>query len=130
MTDAERLKRRAAESNKKNNNWITCNGQVVIFYPPDIEASKIKKTYAPKVIGFTETVIFLLFDNNIQLMLPTERCVIVDPSASALMCPENNPIYNGVWVNENEHIQTILYDAYANNWLEAPITTDKTKEEL
>lgn len=132
MTDAERLRKRAAER-KKNNNWIPCNGQVVIFYPPalsksDIESGKLEKMYAPKAIGFTETIIILLLDNDIQLMLPTERCVIVDPSASALVRPENNPAYNGVKVNEDEHIQTILYDAYANNWLEAPITTDETKE--
>lgn len=134
MTDAERLRKRAAER-KKNNNWIACNGQVVIFYPPalsesDIKAGKFEKMYTPKAIGFTETVIFLLFDNSIQLMLPTERCVIVDPSASALMCSENNPAYNGVKVTEDEHIQTILHNAYLDNWLEAPITTDKTKEEL
>lgn len=129
MTDAERWKRKAAER-KKNNNWIQCNGQVVIFYPPDIEVSMVKKRYSPKAIGFTETIIILLLDNDIQMMLPADRCVVVDPSASALMCSENNPMYNGVWVNENEHIQTILYDAYANNWLEAPIITDDTKEEL
>lgn len=133
MTDNERWKRKAAER-KKNNNWIACEGQVVIFYPPalsksDIEAGKLEKMYTPKAIGFTETVIFLLFDNNIQLMLPTERCIIVDPSASALMYPENNPAYNGVLVNEDEHIQTILHDAYLDNWLEAPITTDETKED-
>lgn len=133
MTDAERLRRRAAEK-KKNNNWITCNGQVVIFYPPalsksDIEAGKLEKMYTPKAIGFTETVTFLLFDNNIQMMLPTDRCVIVDPSASALVRPEGNPVYNGIEVNEDEHIQTILYNAYLDNWLEAPITTDETKEE-
>lgn len=133
MTDAERWKRKAAER-KKNSNWILCNGQAVIFYPPalsksDIEAGRLEKLYTPKAIGFTETVIFLLFDNNIQLMLPTDRCVIVDPSASALVCPENNPVYNGIEVNEDEHIQTVLYNAYLDNWLEAPITTDGTKEE-
>lgn len=133
MTDAERLRRRVAEK-KKNNNWITCNGQSVIFYPPslsksDIEAGKLEKMYTPKAIGFTETVIFLLFDNNIQLMLPTDRCVIVDPSATALVRPEANPVYNGIEVNEDEHIQTILYNAYLDNWLEAPIKTDKPKEE-
>lgn len=133
MTDAERWKRKASERNK-NNNWITCNGQVVIFYPPalskaDIEAGKLEKMYAPKAIGFTETVIFLLFDNNIQMMLPTDRCVIVDPSASGLVYPENKPLYNGVLVNEDEHIQTVIYNAYLDNWLEAPIMTDKTKEE-
>ena len=133
MTNAERLRRKAAEQ-KKNNNWISCNGQSVIFYPPalsksDIEAGKLEKLYTPKAIGFTETVIFLLFDNNIQLMLPTDRCVIVDPSASALVRPENNPMYNGIEVNEDEHIQTVLYNAYLDNWLEAPITTDNTKEE-
>lgn len=122
MTDAERW--------KKNNNWIQCNGQVVIFYPPDIEVSMVKKRYSPKAIGFTETIIILLLDNDIQLMLPTERCVIVDPSASALVRPENNPAYNGVKVNEDEHIQTVLYNAYLDNWLEAPIITDDTKEEL
>lgn len=134
MTDAERWKRKAAERNK-NNNWITCNGQVVIFYPPalsksDIEAGKLEKMYTPKALGFTETVIFLLFDNDIQMMLPTDRCVIVDPSASGLVYPENKPSYNGVLVNEDEHLQTVLYNAYLDNWLEAPITTDKTKEEL
>lgn len=133
MTDAERLKKKAAER-KKNNNWISCNGQAVIFYPPalsksDIEAGKLEKLYTPKAIGFTETVIFLLFDNNIQLMLPTDRCVIVDPSASALVRPENNPVYNSIEVNEDEHLQTILYNAYLDNWLEAPITTDEIKEE-
>lgn len=132
MTDAERWKRKAAER-KKNNNWIQCNGQTVIFYPPslskaDIEAGKFEKMYAPKAIGFTEAVIFLLFDNNIQMMLPTDRCVIVDPSASNLVHPEDNPIYNGVEIHY-EDVSTILYDAYINNWLEAPITTDKTKEE-
>lgn len=133
MTDAERWKKKATER-KKNNNWISCNGLAVIFYPPalsksDIEAGRLEKLYTPKAIGFTETVIFLLFDNNIQLMLPTDRCVIVDPSASALVCPENNPVYNGIEVNEDEHIQTVLYNAYLDNWLEAPITTDGTKEE-
>ena len=133
MTNAERLRKKAAER-KQNNNWITCNGQSVIFYPPslsksDIEAGKLEKMYTPKAIGFTETVLFLLFDNNIQMMLPTDRCVIVDPSASALIRPENNPVYNGIEVNEDEHIQTILYNAYLDNWLEAPITTDETKEE-
>lgn len=133
MTDAERWKKRAAER-KKNNNWIPCEGQIVIFYPPalsksDIEAGKLEKIYTPKAIGFTETVIFLLFDNNIQMMLPTDRCIIVDPSASTLMCPEANPVYNGIEVNEDEHVQTILYNAYLDNWLEAPITTDETKEE-
>lgn len=133
MTDAERLKRRVAEK-KKNNNWIQCNGQAVIFYPPalsksDIEAGKLEKMYTPKAIGFTETVIFLLFENNIQLMLPTDRCVIVDPSATALVHPETNPVYNGIEVNEDEHIQTVLYNAYLDNWIEAPIKTDKIKEE-
>lgn len=131
MTDAERLRKKAAER-KKNNNWIPCNGQVVMFYPPalskaDIEAGKLEKMYTPKAIGFTEAIIILLLDNNIQLMLPTERCVIADPSASALVCPESNPAYNGVWVNEDEHIQTILRDAYLDNWIEAPITTDETR---
>lgn len=131
MTDAERWKKKAAER-KKNNNWISCNGQAVIFYPPslsksDIEAGRLEKLYTPKAIGFTETVIFLLFDNNIQLMLPTDRCVIVDPSASSLVRPENNPVYNSIEVNEDEHLQTVLYNAYLDNWLEAPITTDKTK---
>lgn len=133
MTEAERWKRKAAER-KQNNNWIQCNGQSVIFYPPalsksDIEAGKLEKLYTPKAIGFTETVIFLLFDNNIQIMLPTDRCIIIDPSASALVRPEGNPVYNGIEVNEDEHIQTILYNAYLDNWLEAPIATDKTKEE-
>ena len=133
MTNAERWRKRADER-KKNNNWITCEGQVVIFYPPalsksDIESGKLEKMYTPKAIGFTETVIFLLFDNNIQIMLPTDRCVIVDPSASALVRPEGNPVYNGIEVNEDEHIQTVLYNAYLDNWLEAPITTDETKEE-
>jgi hypothetical protein len=132
-TDSDKWKKRAAER-KKNNNWITCNGQAVIFYPPvlsksDIEAGKLEKLYTPKAIGFTETVIFLLFENNVQLMLPTDRCVIVDPSATALMRPEGNPVYNGIEVNEDEHIQTILYNAYLDNWLEAPIKTDNTKEE-
>lgn len=127
MTDAEKWKRKAAER-KKNNNWIQCNGQVVIFYPPDIEVSMVKKRYSPKAIGFTETIIILLLDNDIQIMLPTDRCVIVDPSASGLVYPEDKPLYNGVLVNEDEHIQTILYDAYANNWIEAPILTNKTKE--
>lgn len=131
MRDTDAVRRRLAEQ-KKNNNWISCNGQVVIFYPPalsksDIEAGILEKLYTPKAIGFTETVIFLLFENNIQLMLPTNRCVIADPSASALVCPESNPAYNGVWVNENEHIQTILHDAYLDNWIEAPITTDETR---
>lgn len=135
MTDAERWKRRAAEAKKNNNNWISCDGQAIIFYPPalsksDIEAGKLEKMYTPKAIGFTETVIILLFDNNIQMMLPTDRCVIIDASASALMHPEDNPIYNGIDATENEHIQTILHDAYLDNWLEAPIITDKTKEEL
>lgn len=133
MTDAERWKRRAAEK-KKNNNWISCDGQVVIFYPQalsksDIEAGKLEKMYVPKAIGFTETVIFLLFDNGIQMMLPTDRCVIIDPSASTLVRPEANPVYNGIEVNEDEHIQTILYNAYLDDWLEASITTDETKEE-
>jgi hypothetical protein len=132
MTDAERWKRRAAEK-KKNNNWISCDGQVVIFYPQalsksDIEAGKLEKLYTPKAIGFTETVILLLFDNGIQMMLPTDRCIIIDPSASTLVRPEANPVYNGIEVNEDEHIQTILYNAYLDNWLEAPITTDETKE--
>lgn len=132
MTDAERWKRKAAER-KKNNNWIQCNGQVVIFYPPslskaDIEAGKLEKMYTPKAIGFTEAIIILLLDNGIQLMLPTERVVIADPSASTLVCPENNPAYNGVLVDENEHIPTILHDAYLDNWIEAPITTDETRE--
>jgi hypothetical protein len=133
MTDAERLRRRAAEK-KKNNNWITCEGQVVIFYPPalsksDVEAGKLEKIYTPKAIGFAERVLFMLFDNNIQMMLPADRCVIVDASATILMRPENNPVYNGIEVNEDEHIQTILYNAYLDNWLEAPITTDETKED-
>lgn len=133
MTDAERWKRRAAKR-EKNNNWISCDRQVVIFYPPalsksDIEAGKLEKMYTPKAIGFTETVIFLLFDNGIQIMLPTDRCVIIDPSATVLVRPEANPVYNGIEVNEDEHIQTILYNAYLDNWLEAPITTDETKEE-
>ena len=133
MTEAERWKRKAAER-KKNNNWISCNGQSVIFYPPalsksDIEAGKLEKMYTPKAIGFTETVIFLLFDNNIQIMLPTDRCVVIDPSASALMHPEGNPVCNGIEVNEDEHVPTILYNAYLDNWLEAPITTDEIKEE-
>ena len=133
MTDAERLRRRAAEK-KKNNNWIPCNGQSVIFYPPalsksDIEAGKLEKMYTPKAIGFAERVLFMLFDNNIQMMLPADRCVIVDPSASALVRPEGNPVYNGIEINEDEHLQTILYNAYLDNWLEAPITTDETKEE-
>ncbi len=133
MTDAERLRRRAAEK-KKNNNWISCDGQVVIFYPQalsksDIESGKLEKIYTPKAIGFTETVIFLLFDNNIQMILPTDRCIIIDPSASTLVRPETNPVYNGIEVNEDEHIQTILYNAYLDNWLEAPITTDETKED-
>ncbi len=133
MTNAERLRRKAAER-KQNNNWIQCNGQSVIFYPPalsksDIEAGKLEKMYAPKAIGFTEGVIFLLFDNNIQMMLPADRCIIIDPSATALTRPENNPVYNGIEVNEDEHIQSILYNAYLDNWLEAPITTDETKEE-
>lgn len=132
MTDTE--KRRRIAEKKKNNNWIPCNGQVVIFYPPalsmsNIEAGKLEKMYTPKAIGYTETMLFLLFDNNIQMMLPTDRCVIVDPSASALVRPENNPIYNGIEVNEDEHIQTVLYNAYLDNWLEAPITTDETNEE-
>lgn len=133
MTDAERWKRNAAER-KKNNSWIQCNGQAVIFYPPalsksDIEAGKLEKMYTPKAIGFTETVIFLLLENNIQLMLPTGRCVIIDPSATSLVRSENNPVYNSIEVNEDEHLQTILYNAYLDNWLEAPIITDDTKEE-
>ena len=133
MTDAERLRKRAAER-KKNNNWITCEGQVVIFYPPalsesDIKAGKLEKIYTPKALGFAERVLFLLFDNNIQMMLPADRCVIVDASATTLMCPENKPVYNGIEVNEDEHIQTVLYNAYLDNWLEAPIITDETKEE-
>lgn len=132
MTDAERWKKKAAER-KKNNNWISCNGQAVIFYPPalsksDVEAGKLEKMYTPKAIGFTETVLFLLFDNGIQMMLPADRCVIVDPSTSSLVRPENNPVYNSIEVNKDEHLQTILYNAYLDNWLEAPITTDKTKE--
>lgn len=133
MTDAERWRKRADER-KKNNNWISCEGQVVIFYPPalsesDIKAGKLEKIYTPKALGFAERVLFLLFDNNIQMMLPADRCVIVDASATTLMCPENKSVYNGIEVNEDEHIQTILYDAYLDNWLEAPITTDDTMEE-
>jgi hypothetical protein len=63
------------------------------------------------------------------MMLPTDRCIIIDPSASTLVRPEANPVYNGIEVNEDEHIQTILYNAYLDNWLEAPITTDETKED-
>lgn len=134
MTDAERWKIKAAKR-EKNNNWISCNGQVVIFYPPtlsksDIESGKLEKIYTPKAMGFTEAIIILLFDNGIQMMLPTDRCIIIDPSVSTLVRPEANPVYNGIEVNEDEHIQTILYNAYLDNWLEAPITTDETKEEI
>lgn len=114
--------KRRAEERKRSNGMIDTPGCVVIFYPPNFVADKdVCKVYRPKKMGLSDGSFYLCLKNNMMLMVPKDRCVVIDPNGTDLMCQDKNPMFGGIEVGPNEDLSSVLYDAYDNDWLDVPI---------
>jgi hypothetical protein len=115
--------KRRAEERKRTNGMIDSPGCLVIFYPPNYIASKdASKEYAPKKMGMADGSLYLYLSNGMVIMLPKDRCVVIDPNGTPLINQYKKPMFGGIEVGPEEDIPSVLYDAYSNGWLEVPIT--------
>lgn len=127
MTDAERWKRKAAE--KQNNNNVTlCENTVVIFR----ETETYTRTFVPKYLGWSSGALILGLDNGIGIMLPMEKCVVIDPAGSKLgkLYPKDKfrVLYNGVDTT-NEDIPAMLKDYWYHNTIDGSIVLENINKE-
>ena len=111
--------KRRAEERKRSNGMIDTPGCVVIFYPPN--GSSEGKRYSPKKMGLSDGSFYVCLKNDMMLMLPKDRCVVIDPNGTDLMRQDKNPMFGGIEVGPEEDLSSVLYDAYDNDWLDVPI---------
>lgn len=116
--NANDLKRRV-EERKRANGMIDCPGCLVIFYPPN--GSSEGKQYSPKKMGMADGSLYLFLNNGMVVLLPKDRCVIIDPNGTPLTEQDKHPMFGGIEVGPEENITSILYEAYNQDWLEVPI---------
>ena len=111
--------KRRAEERKRSNGMIDTPGCVVIFYPPNGPSEG--KQYRPKKMGLSDGSFYVCLKNDMMLMLPKDRCVVIDPNGTDLMRQDKNPMFGGIEVGPEEDLSSVLYDAYDNDWLDVPI---------
>lgn len=117
--NANDLKRRV-EERKRANGMIESPGCLVIFYPPN--GSSEGRQYSPKKMGVADGSLYLFLNNGMIVMLPKDRCVVIDPNGTPLVNQDKKPMFGGIEVGPEEDIPSVLYDAYNSGWLEVPIT--------
>ena len=127
MTDAERRRKRDAE--KQNNNNVTlCENTVVIFR----ETENHVRTFVPKYLGWSSGALILGLDNGISIMLPMEKCVVIDPAGSKLgnSYPKDKfrVLYNGVDTTD-EDIPAMLKDFWDNHTIDGFIVLENINKE-
>ena len=135
MTDNGRIemeylkRKKELQAEKRNNNNVTlCENTVVIFR----ETENCTRMFTPKSLGWSSGALILGLDNDVCIMLPMDKCVVIDPAGSKLgkSYPKDKfrVLYNGVDTT-NEDIPAMLKDFWDHHTIDGSIVLEHINKE-